>query len=60
MSECEKAHIVLQKPRDLEQFNSSLQKLTRSKHASEEVLLDSIAKDVGEKYNFIKQQRGII
>ena len=52
--ECRQAHIDLQKPRDLEQFNASLHKLSKSKVTSEQVILDLIVKDVKEKHEFIK------
>ena len=58
--ECANARIDLQKPRDLEQFNSSLHKLSKSKLTSEQVILDLIVKDVKEKHDFIKSQKAVV
>ena len=54
IDECGKAHITLNKPRDLNQFNQSLHKLTLSRQTSEAVIFDQIAKDVKEKAEFIR------
>ena len=59
IDECGKAHIDLNKPRDLQQFNQSLHKLTMSRQTSEGVIFDQIAKDVKEKAEFIKTQKQV-
>ena len=55
--EIEKVHIKLQKPEDLDQFNTCLSKLCKSEATSEQVIFDQICKDGIEKTDFVKQQK---